>query len=155
MDVRENVEFCYSILLQEASSVANFRCNPARTASTATAHIFIDITKERKALMKTTKLVMLVMTIAVALFILIPNLSWAAEDGAAIYKTKCAACHGADATGKPAAKIPSLIGDEAKKASDGDLEKAVMEKPKHAGVAKSLTPDQVKAVVAYIRTLQK
>jgi len=30
--------------------------------------------------MKTTKLVMLVMTIAVALFILIPNLSWA-DDG--------------------------------------------------------------------------
>lgn len=135
--------------------MANFRYTPARPTSTATAHIFIDITKERKALMKTTKLVMLVMTIAVALFILIPNLSWAAEDGAAIYKTKCAACHGADAAGKPAAKIPSLIGDEAKKASDADLEKAVTEKPKHAGVAKSLTTDQVKAVVAYIRTLQK
>jgi len=43
--------------------------------------------------MKTTKLVMLVMTIAVALFILIPNLSWAADDGAALYKAKCAACH--------------------------------------------------------------
>lgn len=135
--------------------MANFRYTPARPTSTATAHIFMDITKERKALMKTTKLVMLVMTIAVALFILIPNLSWAAEDGAAIYKTKCAACHGADAAGKPAAKIPSLIGDEAKKASDADLEKAVTEKPKHAGVAKSLTTDQVKAVVAYIRTLQK
>jgi len=105
--------------------------------------------------MKTTTLVMLVVTIAVTLFILIPNLSWAAEDGAALYKTKCAACHGADAAGKPAAKIPSLIGDEAKKASDADLEKAVIEKPKHAGVAKSLTPDQVKAMVAYIRTLQK
>jgi len=105
--------------------------------------------------MKTTTLVMLVVTIAVTLFILIPNLSWAAEDGAALYKTKCAACHGADAAGKPAAKIPSLIGDEAKKASDADLEKAVIEKPKHAGVAKSLTPDQVKAVVAHIRTLQK
>jgi len=105
--------------------------------------------------MKTTTLVMLVVTIAVTLFILIPNLSWAAEDGAALYKTKCAACHGADAAGKPAAKISSLIGDEAKKASDADLEKAVIEKPKHAGVAKSLTPDQVKAMVAYIRTLQK
>jgi len=105
--------------------------------------------------MKTTKLVMLVVTIAVTLFILIPNLSWAAEDGAASYKTKCAACHGADAAGKPAAKIPSLVGDEAKKASDVEMEKAVIEKPKHAGVTRSLTPDQVKAVVAYIRTLQK
>jgi mono/diheme cytochrome c family protein len=104
--------------------------------------------------MKTTKLVMLVMTIAVALFILIPNLSWA-DDGATVYKTKCAACHGVDAAGKPAAKIPSLIGDDAKKLSDADLSKAITEKPKHAGVAKSLTPDQVKMVVGYIRELQK
>jgi cytochrome c553 len=104
--------------------------------------------------MKTTKLVMLVVTIAVALFILIPSLSWA-DDGATVYKTKCAACHGVDAAGKPAAKIPSLTGDDAKKLSDADLAKAITEKPKHAGVAKSLTPDQVKMVVAYIRDLQK
>jgi mono/diheme cytochrome c family protein len=104
--------------------------------------------------MKTTKLVMLVMTIAVALFILIPNLSWA-DDGATIYKAKCAACHGVDAAGKPAAKIPSLNGDDAKKLSDADLAKAITEKPKHAGVAKTLTPDQVKMVVSYIRELQK
>jgi len=105
--------------------------------------------------MKTTKLVMLVMTIAVALFILIPNLSWAAEDGAALYKAKCAMCHGPDATGKPAAKIPSLISDEAKKTSDADLAKAVTEKAKHPAPVKSLTPDQVKAVVSYVRSLQK
>jgi cytochrome c5 len=72
---------------------------------------------DENEIMKTTKLVMLVMTIAVGLFILIPNLSWAADDGASIYKAKCAACHGADAAGKPAAKIPSLISDEAKKTS--------------------------------------
>jgi mono/diheme cytochrome c family protein len=105
--------------------------------------------------MKTTKLVMLVMTIAVALFILIPNLSWAADDGAAIYKTKCAACHGADAAGKPAAKIPSLISDEAKKTSDDDVAKAITEKAKHPAPVKSLPADQVKMVVQYIRSLQK
>jgi mono/diheme cytochrome c family protein len=105
--------------------------------------------------MKTTKLVMLVMTIAAALFILIPNLSWASEDGAGVYKAKCAACHGADAAGKPAAKIPSLVGDDAKKLSDAELSKDITEKPKHAGIAKALTPDQVKMVVAYIRELQK
>jgi mono/diheme cytochrome c family protein len=104
--------------------------------------------------MKTTKLVMLVMTIAVALFILIPNLSWAADDGASLYKAKCAACHGVDAAGKPAAKIPSLVGDDAKKLSDADVSKAITEKPKHAGVAKVLTPDQIKIVVSYIRDLQ-
>ncbi len=105
--------------------------------------------------MKMTKLAMLILTIAVALFILIPSLSWAGDDGATLFKTKCAACHGVDAAGKPAAKIPSLIGDDAKKASDADLEKAITEKPKHAGVSKTLTPDQVKMLVSYIRSVQK
>jgi mono/diheme cytochrome c family protein len=105
--------------------------------------------------MKTTKLVMLVVTIAVALFMLIPSLSWAADDGATIYKAKCAACHGADAAGKPAAKIPSLVSDGARKASDDDIAKSVTEKAKHPGMVKSLPPDQVKMVVQYVRSLQK
>jgi len=105
--------------------------------------------------MKTTKLIALVVTIAVALFILIPNLSWAADDGAATYKAKCAACHGADAAGKPAAKIPSLVSDDAKKASDADLTKKVTETAKHPAGVKGLPADDVKAIVAYIRTLQK
>jgi len=67
--------------------------------------------KERKAIMKTTKPVMLAMTVAVALVTVIPDLSRAADDGAAIYKTKCAARHAADAAGKPAAGIPGLIDD--------------------------------------------
>jgi cytochrome c553 len=114
-----------------------------------------NYTRRRDEIMKTTKLVMLVMTIAVGLFILIPNLSWAADDGASLYKTKCAACHGADATGKPAAKIPSLVSDDAKKASDDDLAKSVTEKAKHPASVKSLPPDEVKAIVTYVRSLQK
>ena len=105
--------------------------------------------------MKMMKLAVLIVTIAVALFILIPSLAWAGDDGATLYKTKCAACHGADAAGKPAAKIPSLTTDDAKKMSDADMEKAITEKPKHAGISKSLTPDQVKMVVSYIRSIQK
>lgn len=105
--------------------------------------------------MKTTKIAMLVAMIAVVLFALVPNLSWAAEDGAALYKAKCAACHGADATGKPAAKIPSLVSDEAKKMSDDDMNKVITTNAKHAAVAKALNADQVKAVVGYVRDLQK
>ena len=110
--------------------------------------------------MKMTKLAMLVLTIAVALFVLIPNLSWAADDGASLYKAKCAACHGADATGKPAAKIPSLVSDDAKKMSDEDLNDAVAnggkaKKPGHTFSQKGLSPDQIKMVIAYIRDLQK
>jgi len=110
--------------------------------------------------MKITKLAVLVVVIAVALFILIPSLSWAQDDGATIYKTKCAACHGADAAGKPAAKIPSLVSDDVKKLSDADLTDFVAnggpsKKATHAFAAKGLTPDQIKAVVAQIRSLQK
>lgn len=110
--------------------------------------------------MKITKLAMLVLTIAVALFVLIPNLSWAADDGATLYKTKCAVCHGVDAAGKPAAKIPSLVSDEAKKLSDTDLNDAVAnggksKKPAHAFSQKGFTPDQIKMVIGYVRELQK
>lgn len=105
--------------------------------------------------MKTTKLVMLILTIAVTLFILLPKLSWAVDDGATLYKAKCAACHGADATGKPAARIPSLVSDEVKNMTDDGLTKVVTEKPKHPAMVKSLAPDQVKMLVSYIRSLQK
>ena len=32
--------------------------------------------------------------------------SWAANDGATLYKQKCAGCHGANGEGKPAIKAP-------------------------------------------------
>jgi cytochrome c553 len=74
--------------------------------------------------MKTYKLIALIGSIAVALIILIPNLSWAADDGAGIYKAKCAVCHGVGAAGKPAANIPSQVSDRMKKSSDDHLPKA-------------------------------
>jgi mono/diheme cytochrome c family protein len=104
--------------------------------------------------MKTTKLMMLVMTVAVTLFILIPNLSWA-DDGGTIYKAKCAMCHGADAAGKPAMKAPSLISDEMKKKSDADFTTAITGTAKHPAAVKGLSADDAKAVVTYIRSLQK
>ena len=63
-------------------------------------------------------------------------------------------CHGADAAGKPAAKIPSLVSDDAKKESDDDLAKAITGRQSTRAV-KSLPADQVKTVVAYVRSLQK
>jgi len=110
--------------------------------------------------MKLMKLVILIVMIALALFLIWPNLSWAADDGATVYKTKCAACHGADLAGKPAAKIPSLVSDDAKKASDDDLTDMIAnggkdKKAMHAFANKGVTPDQVKMVIAYIRDAQK
>jgi mono/diheme cytochrome c family protein len=109
--------------------------------------------------MKIMKLVLLIVMIAVALFLILPNLSWAADEGATIYKAKCAMCHGADLAGKPAAKAPSLVSDDAKKLSDADLADMITnggkdKKPLHAFGNKGVTPDQVKMVVAYIRGQQ-
>ena len=109
--------------------------------------------------MKTAKLVVLIMMIALALFLILPSLSWA-QDSATVYKTKCAACHGADLGGKPAAKTPSLVSDDAKKLSDADLTDMVAnggkdKKASHAFTNKGVTPDQIKMIVSYIRDAQK
>jgi cytochrome c553 len=109
--------------------------------------------------MKTSRLMMVVLATAVALFLVVPTLSYA-EGAADLYKAKCAACHGADGAGKPAAKIPSLISDEVKAMSDADLTTAIAEggknkKATHAFQAKGLTPDQIKMLVSYIRGLKK
>jgi mono/diheme cytochrome c family protein len=109
--------------------------------------------------MKTTKLVILIVAIAVALFFIVPSLSWA-DDGATIFKSKCAACHGADLAGKPAAKAPSLVSDDARKASDADLTDMIAnggkdKKAMHAFANKGVTPDQINMIVSYIREQQK
>ena len=109
--------------------------------------------------MSNYKLLLVIFVVALGLFLLVPSLSWA-DDGGAIYKTKCAACHGADATGKPAVKAPSLVSPEAKKLTDEELTDAIAnggkaQKPMHQFSKKGMTPDQIKMVVAYIRSLQK
>ena len=110
--------------------------------------------------MKMTKLVVLIVMIALALFLILPNLSWAGDDGATLYKAKCAACHGADLAGKPAGKIPSLVSDDAKKTSDADLTDMIAnggkdKKAMHAFSNKGLSADQIKMLISYIREAQK
>ena len=109
--------------------------------------------------MKTTKLMLLVVTIAFTLFLVIPNLSWG-QDGGTLFKAKCAMCHGADGAGKPAAKIPSLISADAKKLTDADLTDYITnggptKKASHAFGSKGLSADDVKALVTAVRGLQK
>jgi mono/diheme cytochrome c family protein len=99
--------------------------------------------------MKTYKVTILVLAIAIVLFIAVPNLSWAAEDGAALFKAKCSACHGADAAGKPALKAPAVKGKTA-----AEVTKAMAaENPKHASVKKLEAP-QIKAIGDYLATLK-
>lgn len=98
--------------------------------------------------MKTYKLTILVLMIALVLFIALPNLSWAAEDGAALFKANCAMCHGADAAGKPAVKAPAVKGKTA-----ADVTKA-MANPKHASVQKKVNEAQIKAIGDYLASLK-
>jgi mono/diheme cytochrome c family protein len=99
--------------------------------------------------MKMSKLAALVAVMALLLFVALPNLSWAAEDGAALYKAKCAACHKADASGNPAMKAPALKGKTAE-----DVQKAVDTNAKHAALKGKLSDEQVKAIGDYLKTLQ-
>jgi cytochrome c6 len=86
--------------------------------------------------------------------------SQAQDSGAATYKAKCASCHGADGSGNtPAGKSTKALpfsSPDIVKASDDDLIAATKngkgKMPRYAG---KLTDDQIKDVVAYIRTLQK
>ncbi len=100
--------------------------------------------------MKTMKLTILVLAIAVVLFVMVPSLSWAAEDGAAIYKTKCAACHGADGAGKIG---PALKGTKV------DVEKFVLngeagKKAPHGKAISGLSAEQAKAVAEFVKSLK-
>ncbi len=83
-----------------------------------------------------------------------------ADSGADTYKAKCAMCHAADGSGStPAGKAMKALpfsSPDLVKASDADLIAATKNgKGKMPAYAGKLTDDQITAVVAYIRTLQK
>jgi mono/diheme cytochrome c family protein len=84
----------------------------------------------------------------------------AAQDAAATYKAKCAACHGADAKGEtPVGKkmgIKDLASSDVQKMSDAELTAVISDgKDKMPSYKKSLKPDQIKELVAYIRSLKE
>lgn len=101
----------------------------------------------------------LVLTIAILLVLAaVPALF--AADGAALFKAKCAACHGADATGQTAVgktmKIRDFHAADVQKQSDADLTKIIEDgKGKMPSFKGKLTADEVTAVVKYIRSLKK
>jgi cytochrome c6 len=103
---------------------------------------------------------MLKQTVAVAisaLFLLV--VSARAEDAAALYKAKCAACHGADGKGDTAAGKKLGARDfhspEVAKMSDDELFDITKKgKEKMPAYDKKLTDDQIKALIKYIRELK-
>ena len=80
--------------------------------------------------------------------------------GDALYKTKCAGCHGADGKGETtvgkANKVRDLGSADVQAQSDDVLAGIIGSgKGKMPAYGKSLKPEQIKDLVAYIRTLKK
>ncbi len=74
----------------------------------------------------------------------------------ATFKTKCAMCHGAEGKGKEAMKTPDFSSADVQKKSDADLSGVITNgKPPKMPAYKTMTPDQVKDMVAFIRSLKK
>jgi mono/diheme cytochrome c family protein len=98
--------------------------------------------------------------LVVALVVLASPLVAFGDDGAALFKTKCAACHGADGGGQTtmgkANKLRDLGSADVQKLADDELATIVSSgRNKMPPYGKSLKPEQVKDLVAFVRTLKK
>src|SRR5579883_2421384 len=100
------------------------------------------------------KVILAVLIIAFALFLALPNLSWAQED---VYKTKCAACHGAD--GKPTAAGAKMGAPAVQKATEAELVDYIenggpQKKAMHAFAKKGVSAAEATKLAAYVKTLK-
>ncbi len=73
----------------------------------------------------------------------------------ATFKAKCAGCHGADGKGKAAMKTRDWSSADVQKMSDADLAAVITNGKSPMPAYKTMTPDQVKDMVAYVRTFKK
>ena len=100
-------------------------------------------------------------TLLCVLFALVvPFSALAADDGAAVYKTKCSPCHGADGSGntpmgkKVAAK--ALGSPEVQKQTDEQLQKVIASgKGKMPAFADKLSAAQITELVKFVRGFAK
>ena len=93
------------------------------------------------------------------LMVLVPASSlFAAVDGAALYKTKCASCHGADGKGSPVGVkmgAKDFHAPEVAKMSDAELTKIIEDgKAKMPAFKGKLTAEELGAIVKTIRSLK-
>ncbi len=77
----------------------------------------------------------------------------------ATYKAKCAMCHGPDGKGETATgkmmKVKDFASEEVQKMSDADLTDTVSKGKGKMPPYKTLTADQVKDLVGYVRAFGK
>jgi len=96
---------------------------------------------------------------AIALALLLPTCALA-DEGAAVYKAKCAACHGATGAGDTMIgknlKLRSLTSPEVQKQSDEELAAVTSQgREKMPPYNRKLSKDQIADVVKYLRSLKK
>ena len=91
-----------------------------------------------------------------AMLLIASTASWAAEDGAALYKKKCAGCHGASGEGKPAMKAPALKGttkDASQLVEQITKGEPGSKAPHSKGIA-GITSEQAQAIADFVKTLK-
>ena len=100
-----------------------------------------------------------VLTVATALAVVLTLSLSANAQGADLFKSKCAMCHGADGTGSAVGKkmgAHDFTTAEVQKMSDAELTGIITNgKNKMPKYADKLKPEEIKGLVAYIRTLKK
>lgn len=95
--------------------------------------------------------------VSLAAMLLVGSLaSWAADDGAALYKKKCAGCHGANGEGKPAIKAPALKGTnrEANQIAEHITKGESGSKAPHNKGITGLNDEQAKTIAEWVKTLK-
>jgi mono/diheme cytochrome c family protein len=105
------------------------------------------------------KVILAVLIIAFALFLALPNLSWAQED---VYKAKCAGCHGVDGKGSAAGKkmgSPEFSSAAVQGAPDATLADFIenggpQKKASHAFANKGVSAAEASKLAAYVKTLK-
>ena len=109
--------------------------------------------------MKTIKMQVFATVTAIAI-VFVLSLSAHAQNAAdALYKSKCAACHGADGTGSATGKkmgAHDFTTAEVQGMSDTELSTIITNgKNKMPKYGASLKSEDIKGLVAYVRTLKK
>jgi cytochrome c6 len=96
---------------------------------------------------------------ALAVVLILPLSAHAQNASGTLYKSKCAACHGADGSGSAMGKklgAHDFQTAEGQKMSDAELSDIITNgKNKMPAYGKSLKAEDIKGLVAYIRTLKK
>jgi cytochrome c len=79
-----------------------------------------------------------------------------ADDGAALYKSRCSACHGVNGEGKASMKAPALKGTslDAVQITEHITKGEATSKPPHNKGIPGVSDEQAKSIADYIKSLK-